>query len=96
MVYTGDCGPSEELIHLAEDTDLLLAEASYARVVAAEPVGALSSAIDVGREAAAARVRQLVLTHLVPDTDAADAIDAAAQHFAGPIVVARPGVVVEV
>ncbi len=44
LVYTGDCGPSEELIALAEGTDCLLAEASYAETVPEEIVGALSSA----------------------------------------------------
>lgn len=96
MVYTGDCGPSAELIRLADEADLLLAEASYAREVPAEIVGALSSAIDVGREAAAARVHRLVLTHLMPKTANADAVDVAAQYFDGPITVARPGLVVEV
>ena len=95
LVYTGDCGPSEELIHLADGADLLLAEASYADAVPPELVGSLSCAADIGREAAAARVRRLVLTHLMPTTDEADAINAAARHFAGPISVARPGLVVE-
>ena len=96
MVYTGDCGPSDELVKLADKADLLLAEATYAQTVPAEIVGALSSAIDVGREAAAARVRRLVLTHLMPHTTDAEAVDAAAQYFEGPIAVARPGLVVEV
>lgn len=96
IVYTGDCGPSEELIRLADEADLLLAEASYAHTVPAEIVGALSSANDVSREAAAARVRRLVLTHLMPRTHDADALDAAAQYFKGPVAVARPGLVVEV
>src|SRR5207247_48148 len=96
MVYTGDCGPSDELIHLAHDADLLLAEASYAQVVPPDVVGSLSSAIDVGREAAAAHVGRLVLTHLMPDTADLDAMEAAASHFAGPIEVARPGHVAEV
>ena len=96
LVYTGDCGPSDELVNLAQDADLFLAEASYAREVPEEIIGALSSAIDVGREAAAARVRQLVLTHLIPKTDESDAMAAAAESFAGPIVVARPGLLVEV
>jgi len=96
MVYTGDCGPSQDLVHLTDDADLLLAEASYARVVPHEIIGALSSAVDVGREAAAARVRQLVLTHLMPNTVDAEAIEAAAQYFGGPVVVARPGLVVDV
>jgi ribonuclease BN (tRNA processing enzyme) len=95
MVYTGDCGPSEELVKLATRADVLLAEASYAKVVPEEIVGMLSSARDVGREAAAARVHRLVLTHLIPTTSEADALEAAAQYFDGPIAVARPGSVVE-
>jgi ribonuclease BN (tRNA processing enzyme) len=95
LVYTGDCGPSEGLIHLAEGANLLLAEASYARTVPPEIVGSLSSASDVGREAATGRVQRLVLTHLMPKTNEADAIAAAALSFASPIAVARPGLVVE-
>jgi ribonuclease BN (tRNA processing enzyme) len=96
MVYTGDCGPSEELVNLANETDLLLAEASYAEAVHADLVGMLSSATDVGREAAMARVGRLVLTHLIPTTSDSDAIDAATRQFEGPIAVARPGLVVDV
>ena len=96
LVYTGDCGPSDELVELAAGADLLLAEASYAETVPAEIVGALSSAADVGREAAAAGVRQLVLTHLMPRTDGSDATRAAARAFTGPIGVARPGLRIEI
>ena len=62
----------------------------------AEIAGALSSATHVGREAAEARVRRLVLTHLMPKTPEAEAVEAAAQHFKGRIHVARPALVVEV
>jgi ribonuclease BN (tRNA processing enzyme) len=96
MVYTGDCGPSDDLVRLAAGADLLLAEASYARVVPDDIVGALSSAIDVGREAAAASVGGLLLTHLMPTTDEADALAAAAEGYSGQIDVARPGMEVEV
>jgi ribonuclease BN (tRNA processing enzyme) len=96
LVYTGDCGPSEALIHLADGADLLLAEASYAEIVPPEIVGSLSSAADVGRQAGAARIQRLVLTHLIPKTDEAEAIATAARYFAGPISVARPGLVVEI
>jgi ribonuclease BN (tRNA processing enzyme) len=90
LTYTGDCGPSDSLVELARGTDLFLAEASYAETVPEEIVGALSSAADVGREAAAAGVGVLVLTHLMPRTDEAAAVTAAARFFAGPISVARP------
>jgi ribonuclease BN (tRNA processing enzyme) len=96
LVYTGDCGPSEALIRLADGADFLLAEASYAEVVPPEIIGSLSSAVDTGREAATAGVQRLVLTHLMPRTDEADALAAAARSFAGPISVARPGLVVDV
>jgi ribonuclease BN (tRNA processing enzyme) len=65
-------------------------------VVPEEIFGVLSSAIDVGREANAASVGRLVLTHLMPKTDDADAVAAAAERYAGPIDVARPGQVIEV
>jgi len=95
LVYTGDCGPSDGLIHLADGANLLLAEASYAETVPPEIVGSLSSAVDVGREAASGGVQRLVLTHLMPKTNEANAVAAAARYFAGPIAVARPGLVVE-
>ena len=96
LVYSGDCGPSDELINLAAGADLLLAEASYAGAVPPELVGSLSSAADVGREAAAGGVERLVLTHLMPNTNEAEAVAAAARFFAGSIAVARPGLVVDV
>ena len=96
LVYTGDCGPSEELVGLAAGADLLLAEASYAETVLPEIVGALSSSADVGGEAARAGVQRLVLTHLMPRTDEGEAIAAAARSFSGPVSVARPGLVLDV
>jgi ribonuclease BN (tRNA processing enzyme) len=96
LVYTGDCGPSEDLVALADGADLFLAEASYADTVLPEIVGALSSAADVGHEAARARVKHLVLTHLMPRTDEVEAVAAAARSFTGPVSVARPGLVVDV
>jgi ribonuclease BN (tRNA processing enzyme) len=96
LVYTGDCGPSVDLVRLANGADLLLAEASYARDVPPDIVGALSSAADVGREAAAAGVKHLVLTHLMPKTDEPDALAEAARSYSGPVAVVRPGLVIEV
>lgn len=95
LVYTGDCGPSDALIRLARGAELLLAEASYAAEVPGELVGALSSATDAGRQAAEARVHRLVLTHLMPATDPDASVAAARRSFAGPIDVARPGLVID-
>jgi ribonuclease BN (tRNA processing enzyme) len=96
VVYTGDCGPSDALVSLASGADLLLAEASYARDVPEDIIGVLSSAVDVGQEAAAAKVGRLVLTHLMPKTNDADASAAAEEGFHGPIDVARPGLLLDV
>ena len=91
LVYTGDCGPSAELVRLAVDADVLLAEATFADEVPDEVVGSLSSARDAGRQAAEGKVRRLVLTHLTPGTDPVAAEAAARREFGGPIDVARPG-----
>jgi ribonuclease BN (tRNA processing enzyme) len=96
LAYTGDCGPSRQLVDLAEKADVLLAEASYAGSLPPELIGALSSAADVGREAAEARVGRLILTHLMPTTDQAEAKTAAARAYDGPITVAGPGIAFEI
>jgi len=91
LVYTGDCGPSEALVRLAQGADLLLAEASFVDEVPDELRSSLSSADDVGRQAAQAGVQRLVLTHLMPGTNATTALAAAASQFRGRIDVALPG-----
>jgi ribonuclease BN (tRNA processing enzyme) len=96
LVYTGDCGPSAELVRLADGADLLLAEATFSEEVPDEVAGSLSSARDVGRQAAAAGARWLVLTHLQPGTDPLAAEAAARREFSGPVDVARPGLSVSV
>jgi ribonuclease BN (tRNA processing enzyme) len=96
LVYTGDCGPSPDLVDLARDCDLLLAEATCVEVVPEDSRGNLSSAVEVGQEAAAAEAQRLLLTHLMPGTDHAAANAAAAERFTGEIQVAVPGLTVRV
>jgi ribonuclease BN (tRNA processing enzyme) len=88
LAYTGDCGPSPDLIPLAASADVFLAEATYPHAVPADSVGYLSSARDAGRAAARAAVGQLVLTHLWPGTSPGIAVEAAAEEFGGEISVA--------
>ena len=92
LAYTGDAGPSDDLVTLARDADLLLAEATYPDQVPAEHAGGLSSAAQAGRAAARAGARQLMLTHLWPGTDPAAAVTAARRGYPGEISVARPGI----
>jgi ribonuclease BN (tRNA processing enzyme) len=95
LAYTGDTGPSPEIARLADGVDLLLAEATYPdRVPDDADAPYLSTAEQAGRDAAAAGVRHLVLTHLWPGTDAAASTDAARAAYDGPVAVARPGLTI--
>jgi ribonuclease BN (tRNA processing enzyme) len=95
LTYTGDAAPSDDLVGLAEATDLLLAEATYVDIVPPATAGALNCALEVSRQASQARVARLMLTHLMPGTDPAASRSAAARAFDGAIDVATGGVVVE-
>lgn len=96
LTYTGDSGPSAVVLALARGTDVFLAEATFAHEVPEESVGNLNSAAAVGRDAAAAGVGRLVLTHLWPGTDVDAARSAARTSYAGPIDVAQPGLVIDI
>jgi ribonuclease BN (tRNA processing enzyme) len=91
LVYTGDAAPDDAAVELARDADVLLAEASFVDTVPERLRGGLNTAAEVGRQAAAAGVARLVLAHLFPTTDPAEARAAAADSFSGPIAVATPG-----
>lgn len=96
LAYTGDTGPSPDLVNLAKDADLYLAEATYPRQMPADLERSLSTASLAGRTAAQAHAGRLVLTHLWPGTDHADSLAAAAEDCTADIAVAVPGLVVEV
>ncbi|HZC72223.1 MAG TPA: MBL fold metallo-hydrolase [Jatrophihabitans sp.] len=95
VAYTGDGGPSPDVIELARDADLLLAEASYVDEVPEDSRDYLSSARVQGRQAAAAGAHRLLLTHLLPGVDAAAAQDVARVEYGGEVGLATPGLVVE-
>jgi ribonuclease BN (tRNA processing enzyme) len=84
LAYTGDAGPSRAGIALA-----------YVDEVPAKHAGQLSCAGQVGRDAAEAGARRLVLTHLWPGTDPQAAVAAAARHYDGEITVAREGLIID-
>ncbi|MBP2339973.1 ribonuclease BN (tRNA processing enzyme) [Saccharothrix coeruleofusca] len=97
LSYTGDTGPTPDLVALARDADVFLAEATFPeRVRPADNAPMLSTARQAGEHAAAAGADRLVLTHLWPDSDPEVSLAAAAQAFAGRLEVARPGLVVDV
>jgi ribonuclease BN (tRNA processing enzyme) len=95
LAYTGDTGPTPVLDDLARDVDLFLAEASF-RSVDTNPPDLHLTGADGGAVAARAGVRRLVLTHVPPWYDAAEALAEAAAEFDGPIELARSGAVYDV
>jgi ribonuclease BN (tRNA processing enzyme) len=95
MTYTGDAGPTDDLVELAQSTDLLLAEATHVEAVPEDVRGLLNCALDVGRQGEAAGAARLMLTHLWPGTDPNASRAAAARSFQGRIDVATPGMVVD-
>ena len=95
LAYTGDTGPSPDVVELARDADLLLAEATYVDQVPEDSRRYLSSARQAGRQAADAGARHLLLTHLQPGTDPAAARAAAGDEYDGEVGVATADLVLD-
>jgi len=106
IVISGDTTPSDHLLMLARDADVLVHEALYPpgvdRLVARVPnapdlkrsiMSHHTTAEAAGQLAQDARVKTLVLSHLVPadDPEITDQmwIDAARLHFSGRILVGK-------
>jgi ribonuclease BN (tRNA processing enzyme) len=106
IVFSGDTTYSENLIAFARGADLLVHEvlltSALDRLLKLVPtasrlrehiVAAHTDAEDVGRVAAAARVKRLALTHFVPSYDPTLTDDDWAapvrRHYAGEIIVGR-------
>ena len=112
LVYSGDSGPASDVMtSFARGADVLVHEcygkpalARYASRLNEQEARAIKMAFarshsevgSVSRIAAAARAGRLVLTHLLP-TEKDEELAAAASHeYAGPVIVARDGLGVEV
>jgi ribonuclease BN (tRNA processing enzyme) len=95
IAYTGDSGPSPDIVELARDADLLIAEATYADRMPDDSRGYLSTAKDAGQQAAAAAARRLLLTHLSPGSDPAAALAVAADAYPGEVAVATSDLVLD-
>lgn len=95
LAYTGDTGPSPDVVDLARDADLFLAEATFPDEVPADSVRFLSSAGQAGENAAQANVEHLLLTHLLPGSDPSIAQDAARRAYGGKITVVQPGTTID-
>ena len=94
LAYSGDTGPVEELVALAEGADLFLAEASF-RTGDDNPPSLHLTGAEAGEYAAKAGVKRLVVTHVPPWHDAQAIFAEATAAFEGPADLAAAGVVYE-
>ena len=94
LAYSADTGPSDALIELARDADLLLCEASFLDGPGL-PANLHLSAKQAGEHAARAGVGLLMLTHLAPWNDRQRSEAEAAATFAGPLALATSGLAVD-
>jgi ribonuclease BN (tRNA processing enzyme) len=94
LVYTGDTGPSAEVVELARGADVLLAEAAYPEAPDLPP-GLHLTGRQAGEHAAAAGVGRLIVTHVPSWVDAEAQLAAARSVFPGAEL-ARHGAVHEV
>ncbi len=95
LAYTGDTGPDPNLVTLARAADVLVAEATAVDHLTGDDARYLSTATQVGRYATRAGTGRVLLTHLWPGTDPGEAAAAARSGYAGPIAVARPGLLLD-
>jgi ribonuclease BN (tRNA processing enzyme) len=94
VAYSADTGPCEALVALAADADVLLCEASFTDR-ADLPADLHLTARQAGEHASSAGVRELILTHLLPWNNPAEALAQAAETYPGPVSLARPGIVLK-
>ncbi|MGI9006910.1 MAG: MBL fold metallo-hydrolase [Streptosporangiaceae bacterium] len=90
FAYSADTGPCDELVSLAAGADLLLCEATF-RERPGLPGDLHLTPRQAGQHAARAGAGQLVLTHLTPGTDGAQARQQAEAAFGGDVSLAVPG-----
>ena len=94
LAYTGDSGPCDEVIEMARDADLFVAEATYQD--ASSKAFFHMSATQAAEHAKAAGAKRLMLTHILPTLDREVSRDEAAAAFDGVIDLAEDGTTTEI
>jgi ribonuclease BN (tRNA processing enzyme) len=90
LAYSADTGPTDALVELARQADLLLCEATFPEEPDLPP-GLHLTGRQAGEHAARAGARHLVLTHLAPGNDKQRTFDEARQVFGGTLSLAASG-----
>ncbi len=93
VAYSGDTGPCDELMALAQGADLFLCEATMP--TRSERDWGHMTPAEAGEVARAAGARRLVLTHVWQELDRDELVREAHAHFGGPVEVATEGRVYE-
>ena len=91
LAYTGDSGPTTEVVDLGRGADVLVSEATWQDHMDLLPFH--MSARQAGEHAAAAGVGELMLTHIWPSLDHELSREQASATFDGPIELASEGLV---
>ena len=94
VAYTGDTGPTEKLIDLARDADVLVSEATWQDQMDLLPFHL--SASQAAEHATAAGVDMLMLTHIWPSLDKTVSLEQASAAFDGSLALATEGMKVEI
>jgi ribonuclease BN (tRNA processing enzyme) len=92
MVYSGDTGPSQALVRLAQGVDLLLVESAFLDGPD-NPPGMHLSGAQAARIGHTAGVASMVLTHIPPWYEPDQVLAEATPHFNGPLSLAKSGAV---
>jgi ribonuclease BN (tRNA processing enzyme) len=95
LAYTGDTGPTPDIVTMARDADVLLAEVTFpGHEVPAHDAAYLPTARQAGEYAAQADVKRLILTHLWPGTDPSTTYAAAQRVYSADLDIAAPGITI--
>lgn len=89
LAYTADTAPTDEIVAIAGDAEVLLAESTYLETDERAPLHL--TARQAGEFAARSGAGSLLLTHLWPTVDPQRAVSEAAGPFQGNIAVAEEG-----
>lgn len=89
LSYTGDSGPCEALVACGEGTGLLVGDATWPESARPVPADLHCTGGDLGRIAARAGARRLLVTHVQPAYDPAEVAADAAAAYDGQILVAH-------
>jgi ribonuclease BN (tRNA processing enzyme) len=92
FTFSADCKPNDELVRFAQDTDLLMIEATLPRPERTGIRGHLTPS-EAGEHGKLAHAQRLVLTHFSDEMDPEWARLEAAARYGGPVELAREGAV---